>query len=1178
MSSQTLSTHFTLSRRYKRSVNLERDLFDTESLNGYVITGATEQALKRIINGFGEQETSHSWMLTGVYGTGKSAFVHFFASLCASAKKEIRKRAEEILHSAKLEKGLYRRLEQALPEKGLVRAVVTAQREPVSHAVVRALSGGINYYWNSSSNTLYELNVKLDEIYRRQSKGKTVENHEILQLIREIARSSQTGVLLVIDELGKCLEYAAYQRGVGDLYLLQQIAELPGGQADTPVYLIGLLQQAFSEYGYGLGTVERNEWAKIQGRFEEIPFTGSVTQMAQMIGQVICRKKDTRLDRVLAQQSEAWYNTLSKIIEIKEITAQVFDAACPLHPTTALVLPQLCIRYAQNDRSLFTFLTSAEPHSLQTWLNETEQKTEQIPLLKLDQLYDYFIDSVGIGTAARQNLQRWAEVRSLIEDHRNGEADELRMLKTIGILNLASAGGFLKASRELVVLSLCDALNDPEEQQYWNKILDCLLGRGLVLHRRQINELRIWEGSDFDVETAVREQIEQTRTSLATLLTKICPLRPVVAQRHSYQTGTLRYFERRYLDSQNDLASLRCVNRESDGLIGYWVDDTLPMAVPAQTIEHRPIVLVKVEQVETLRRRALELMALKQIQSEAAELQSDGIARREVRYRVAQAWQMLDEVFTQAIEGENSVRCWIAGQTENIQLRKSLNSRLSVLCDSAYSQGLTLLSEQINRQELTSPGAKACRQVIEAMIEQADVERLGLSGDGPEVSVYYSVLERTGIHRAEDGVYSFHTPQDQRLRNVWDAIECFCLSAKEQPVSLDLLYHKLKLPPYGVKSGVIPLLFAAVILKHKDNIGLYKDGTFIPVLGPEHFELFVKNPARFAVKHYELKGLRAQIFNEIEDILSNRVQLPVNIRNQTLLGVISPLLQFARRLPIYTQRTKKLSSYAQAVRQSLLDAHEPDKLLFELLPAACGLATINNESVQDSNLPREFRRRLTTTLRELREAYDTLLIQSREYLQEAFGVVHQAERLRESICMRANFLQGRSIEPTLSRFVLAATDDQTDDTQWLKSVLMVISDKPSESWADADVEAFELKLADVARRFKYLEAISADNNAGWTEQIEAHRISLTGADGKETCEIAWIDEKRRDHLNILAEEILRAHPLDIAERRSLLAVLAEKILKPKIGVDVTEQKKLEDKRNDSTEGDRHETHSRNFRG
>lgn len=1175
MNTQRLSTYFSLQRRYTRAINLERDFSDAGSLTGYVITTAAEQSLKRICQSLAEPHAPHAWMLTGVYGAGKSAFGHFLTSLCAPAKKEMHKRAEEIIRTAKIEKSLVRQLQQAIPERGYVRAVTTAQREPVSQAVVRALFGGINHFWHTNSQTLCEFNLKLDRIQKRQAKGKPVESYELIQIIREIAAASQTGVLLVIDELGKCLEYAAQQRGVGDLYLLQQIAELSHNR-ETPAYLIGMLHQAFSEYGYGLGTVERNEWAKIQGRFEEIPFTASATEMSQMIGQVIQREKNAKLDRALVLQAEAWHTRLRKIAEIKEITSHVLDAAFPLHPTVVLVLPQLCLRYAQNDRSLFTFLTSGEPHSLQTWLHEASRDEEQIPLLKLDRLYDYFVDAVGIGLAGRPNLQRWAEVKSLIDDHRNAASDELRALKAIGILNLAGTGGSLKASRELVVLSLCNTPHNQEEKQRWEKTISQLLERGLVLHRRQVDELRIWEGSDFDIEAAVRAQIERQPTPLAELLANACPLRPVVAQRHSYQTGALRFFERRYLDGHSDLNTLRCENGNSDGLIGYWVDDAAPALIPEQTADRKPLVLIEVEQVETLRRRALELMALQKIQTETAELQTDGIARREVRYRLTQARQMLDEVFAQAIEGDASVPCWIAGQRESLSLRKSLNPRLSGLCDAAYAKGLSLLSEMVNRQELTSQGAKASRQVIEAMIERAEVERLGLTGDGPEVSVYVSVLERTGIHRTEDGVYGFHTPLEQRLRNVWNAIESFCLSAKDKPAGLDQLYHKLKSPPYGVKSGLIPLLFASVILKHADDVSLYKDGAFIPMLGSEHFELFVKNPARFAVKHYEVLGLRAEVFREIENILSNRVALPGNLRNRTLLGVISPLLQFARRLPTYTQKTKRLSPRAQAVRQVLLEAHEPDRLLFELLPEACELPAIPETGIQDTNLPREFRARLNTALLELRVAYDNLLLQARDYLHEAFGVTQSAERLRENLRVRASFLQGRSIEPILTRFVFAATDDQTDDVQWLKAVAMVIADKPTESWLDADAEAFELKLADVARRFRYLEAIAANNQALWAGQAEARRISLIGTDGKETCEIAWIDENQRAHFDKIADDILQAQSLDTAGRRVLLAVLAEKVLNAQANADL-QWRKPRGKENEMKGDQPDETYSRHFR-
>lgn len=1173
MNTQHLSSYFTLNRRYSRSINLERDLADLESLSGYVITGKTEQALKRIFEGFAGLHSSRAWMLTGVYGTGKSAFGHFLSSLCLPGKKQLRIKAEEILKGSKVEKSLARLVEGAMPEKGFVRAVVTAQREPIAHMIVRALMGGVNFFWDWRSNACLDFNLKLDALYKLQAKGKTVENSEILKLIKEIAETSQTGLLLLIDELGKCLEYAAQNRGVGDLYLLQQIAELASDKG-APVYLIGLLHQAFSEYGYGLGTVERNEWAKIQGRFEEIPFTESPTQMAQLIGQVIQREKNPKLDRAILQQADVWYRKLSSAVEIKDITSRVFASACPIHPVAALTLPQLCIRYAQNDRSLFTFLTSGEPHSLRTYLNETKLTGDQIPLLKPDKLYDYFIDSVGIGMASRPNYQRWTEVKSLIDDHRNGDPDELRVLKTIGILNLAGATGFLKASRQLVALSLCNSPDDRSEQNHWSRVVDTLLGRGLVIHRRQIDELRIWEGSDFDIESAVSRHIEQQRASLSALLSEACPLRPIVVQRHSYKTGTLRFFECKYLDGSSDLSSIRCTAGESDGLVGYWVDEAAPALVPAQTADHKPFVLVQMGQIETLRLRVLELVALKNIQANAAELQTDGIARREVRYRMTQSRQMLDEAFAQTVEGISSVKCWIDGQTEYLNLRKTLNTRLSDLCDEVYKKGLTLWNELINRQELTSQGSKASRQVIEAMIEHPELERLGLQGDGPEVSVYYSVLQRTGIHRHEDGFYSFHTPKDSKIRKVWDAIESFCLAAKDQPISLDQLYQKLRQPPFGVKGGVIPILFAAVILKHSDDVSLYRDGIFVPVLGPEHFELFVKNPARFAVKHYEVLGLRAEVFREIEEILTNRVVIPQGMRNRTLLGVISPLLQFVRRLPQYTQKTKTLSEQAQAVRQVLLEAPEPDRLLFELLPVACGLNPITEKGVKDANPPREFRIRLTAALKELREAYEKLLLQCRDYIHAAFGVTQDTGRLRENLRVRASFLQGRSIEPILTRFVFAATEDLADNSQWLKALVMVISDKPSESWTDADADAFELKLADVARRFKHLEAIAATNSSLWAGQAEAKRVSIIGTDGKELHDVAWIDETQKARFERLADEMLEQMKLDPAEQRALLAVMTEKVLNPARSAIGTSQREAEHRAAKGVDGN--EAYSRNI--
>src|SRR5262249_40043355 len=138
----------------------------------------------------------------------------------------------------------------------------------------------------------------------------------------------------------------------------------------------------------------------------------------------------------------------------------------------------------------------------------------------------------------------------------------------------------------------------------------------------------------------------------------------------------------------------------------------------------------------------------------------DGVARREVRHRLTEARRRLDDARELSFEG-GAARLWIAGQVERLDLRAGLNARLSDLCDEVYSAGLTLWNEQINRQELTSQGARARGQVIASMIENAGVETLGLQGFGPEVSIYYSVLPRPGIPRRVEGEFGLHPPTDK---------------------------------------------------------------------------------------------------------------------------------------------------------------------------------------------------------------------------------------------------------------------------------------------------------------------------------------------------------------------------------------------------------------------------------
>ena len=346
-------------------------------------------------------------------------------------------------------------IKRKINSKGLIRAVATGQREPISHTIVRALLIGVNSFWAVAQRNKISVVRKLVDLETEINDGKLIDSREIPELVLEVAKESKTGILLVIDELGKNLEYASYYQGAEDLYLLQQLAELPK-DSKTPIYLLGILHQAFAEYSQRLAAVQKNEWAKIQGRFEDIPFTESAGQMMRLISQAIDSSAAEAMSFAIHHNSQEWFDYLQPIIVEEEIDSNIVEEVYPLHPLTALVLPTLCQRYAQNDRSLFTFLTSSEPLSFRNFLEEVSVENDNIPSLKLYRVYDYFIEAAGMGLTSRPNLQRWVEIQDLISDAKRLEEDSLRVLKTIGILNLITITGSMRATKTLVSLAMCD--------------------------------------------------------------------------------------------------------------------------------------------------------------------------------------------------------------------------------------------------------------------------------------------------------------------------------------------------------------------------------------------------------------------------------------------------------------------------------------------------------------------------------------------------------------------------------------------------------------------------------------------------------------------------------------------------------------------------------------------------
>lgn len=1117
-----LSSHFHIRRRYMRSVNLERDTDLADSLEGYLLTPRATETFSRILQAYANPHVTRAWTLTGVYGTGKSAFANFLAALFAPASSDVRSNASRLLHDQVGAGEIGQRLDEDVPPEGLVRAIVTARREPLAHTVLRAVARGAEEFWASRRGRKPKPVQRIFDLRDELAEGASLDLNDLPELTQEIARASGSGLLLVIDELGKLLEHAGRTGGADDLFLLQQLAELPSGSNDAPVLVLGLLHQAFSEYGHLLSSAERAEWEKVQGRFEDIPFAESPDQLIRLMAEAIEADLPDVVTQQVKKDSAIWHDRLTEATG-REYLAELLPAEriqqlYPVHPVAALALPSLCTRYGQHDRSLFTFLASSEPNALGRFLQETSFDGGKPPLLKLETVYDYFIDSSRVNASGRVQTHRWAEVHGAIREAAGMDASALSALKVIGTLNLIGSTGPIRARRELVLAALSDDPTASTEKEHWRTVLDDLVERRIITYRQQVNEYRIWQGSDFDIDAALETRLEAERRPLSALLAEAAPLAPMVAQRHSYETGTLRFFERRYEDDPKRLAKIESQLSGSAGVIIDWVGENGPNLVPDSTKDRKPLVVTAVESSPALVSAVKELLALEQLYRKEPALQNDGVARKEVSQRLDQAREVLDDVLHSTFDATNVLRHWFGGREHR---PRSYNGALSDLCDDVYSRGPVLWNEIINRRDLTSQGARAQRELLTALLMNVTEPRLGIEGTGPEFSIYSSLLQNTGIHKEENGDWIIAPPQDPGVSGVWEAIERFCTEAVDKPRPLSDLFETLRKPPYGATDGVMPIFLAAVLLYHTDDVSLYQDGTFSPTLTPPQFELLVKDPSRFAVKYFELSGIRWQLFKEIEAVVkAGGATRPEGARNATLLTVVRPLVQFAASLPPVTQKATDLSQEAKAVLEALLSGREPDSLIFRTLPDAVGQKPFESGQEDVEGRHDQFRHALFAALRELQQHYERVLERCRDQIHEAFGVRADPKHLREDLRVRASYMVGKVIDRRLKSFVLAAVDEERSHKEWLEALLMIVSDRPAKNWTADNRAGFELNLGTFARRFKNLEALQRDRSRETMEGFEARRITVTEPTGEEIHRLVWVNKNEEAFVESMAEKLI----------------------------------------------------------
>lgn len=1049
-----------------RSINVEQDIDKTAVAEGYTLTPQARSTLARMLHRLTEPGApSRAWTLTGPYGSGKSYFSLFLMNLLGAQLPAHERLTEQLEHVDPILRQQIATYAQLADSKGFLPIPITGYRatlpECLLHGLGRALAPLLA---NAAISSWYE---NLRQMIATAGSRQIVAQ---LQVLSEIVCSSDLGyrgILLLLDEMGKPLEYLANHPESGDIYLLQEIAEFVD-RSENPIIFVGVLHQGFERYAGHLDMTTQREWAKVQGRFADIAFQEPPHQQMALLAHALVKTEEPAFlqQQITSYTKDAletgWKPPLLSVEEFGVLCRQAY----PLHPTTLVALPHLFRRLAQNERSLFSYLGSLEPFGFQEFL-----QTHMVPdVVRLHDLFDYLVANFQGRLYASMRGRLITETVERLQSAPNLAPLAVKVLKTIGLVNWLAEVSDLQPTKRTVMSALrAAATSDTEIEAAINQ----LLAQSFIVFRRFNSSYVVWQGSDVDLDE--RMQAAQRKLPavfrLAHTVEQYMPPRPIVARRHSYRTGFMRFWQMRYVDvpgretiqratkagfAGTVLLALPVTKADHDSFVAWSLDESW---------QKSPDVVIGVaEETARMAQLALELRGLYWVRENTPELRDDPVARRELRTRINAIEMLIRTEIEQTLSSNrlskgNHCRWFYQGEEWTERFGRGLSYLLSTLSDTLYDGSPHLWNELINRRVLSSQGAAARRNLIEAMWLHEAKPQLGISGYPPERSMYESVLRNSDLHReTANGAWAFSPPpagDPLNLRPVWQALENWVFEGEPQQRSVADLFSVLSAPPYGMTDGLLPVLLCAFMLANRHETTLYREGSLVPAPGVADWEVLLRRPELFAVAGVRVIGPRAAIIERMAGSLGTEA---------AALPVVRELIRRISTLPDYARRTQRLAPLTLALRQTFEQARMPERFLFHDLPLSLNLHSFTADEEATPEHLDQFFDRLNAALAELTQALPRLMTSARDTFLVAFGFA-AGEAGWLAFRAEAAVLQPYIHQPNLAP-LLKRTVETTDSMAALESVLAYVANRPPRSWADADVDRYTSQVKQMGSLFQ----------------------------------------------------------------------------------------------------------------
>lgn len=947
------------------SVNIENDYKNNEKINAYIPTEKNIKLLAKIGESILNKKNG-SYILSGAYGSGKSFFISVLLNLLSV---ENQGKIDVFLNRAQKMFQLKKTYEKLKDKKYLVvfaRDRFKSYEKSILHGILDSIKKenlNINLNLESEiilkkiqdwekeypsiieniSKILLNKNIALEEfknqlkknkssyievfreVYKEIFYGEEFINYEstfdIIKLIQNfekevLEKTNYSGVIYVFDEFGRYLETNINKIDVKEI---QDTAEYCNGDHNSIMFLI--THKDIFQYTNKLNKQDNiHEWEKVSGRFKkEYLFYDKVTSLS-ILSQVIYKNDKFKEYRETNKDMFDKYKlNLSESKFIFQDIDKTIDEFYPLNYISAYILPELSQKVAQNERTMFAFLSSNDEKSLESILEDRF-------LIGLDKIYDYFEENFKFLNHESIEYKSFFNTKRAL--NLTGNSEEIRLIKTLGVIEIYNRFSDIQPNKEMLKLAL--DLNENEI----NLLLKALQKKNIISYKRNKNYFKISEDTEINIENEIKEYIQNKLHSISytTSLNKYVELDYYYPVKYNYEKDITRYFKQIYLDA-TQIDYLDKIKEYSDGTIVYLTNITKILNFDSikDILKNKDIILVVNKNDQKLKigyflkeLEAIDCLILDEKCSKNSSLKEEYLLYKN---------ELISIINLELKEYFSLKEIEIIYKNKIFTNKKMLDVTYDYLIDE-YKNYIEINYELMNKEKISTPMKKVRLTLLDMLVrnDQNLDSKEFYENTGAINSVARTVFKKICHLNLGEII----------LTSKWEVLENEILEKiKSESYSLENLYkdYTTKIRGYGLRKGVFTLFLGILLIKNKKNIAIIDDITKRKqFLNSETIEKLEKTSENYYLSYVEKTVIEEDYLKNLKNLLGVYYSENIEIEVGIVEGLKTYFYSLNRFLNNLSLKNCKVLSKIFTILFQDKNAHE---FLFEELPRRARTKSLN---------------------------------------------------------------------------------------------------------------------------------------------------------------------------------------------------------------------------------------------